>query len=90
MAGCEGENEKTPRDQSKSQAQARIAGLSGREVEVLALIVCGGANKTIARKLGISHRTVEIHRANMMRKLGARSIADAVRIALQANIDDGS
>jgi len=65
-------------------AQDRIAGLSDREREVLALLVDGGSNKQIARELDISPRTVEIHRANMMEKLGARHVAQAVRLSIEA------
>ncbi len=64
-----------------SNAQARIEALTPRGRDVLIGIVEGCSNKTIARKLGISPRTVEIHRARMMRDLGARHIADAIRVA---------
>ena len=56
--------------------------LTPRETEVLQLIATGQANKEIARQLGISPRTVEVHRARIMQKLGARNTADLVRIAL--------
>jgi len=57
--------------------------LSNREVEVLNFIVEGLNNKEIADKLIISKRTVDNHRANLMKKLGARNTADIVRIALK-------
>lgn len=69
------------------EARARIASLSDREREVLDLLVRGGSNKLIARELEISPRTVEIHRANMMEKLGARHVADAVRLSIEARLD---
>ncbi len=57
-------------------AAARLAGLSPRERRVLELMALGRRNKVIARELGISHRTVEIHRGRAMRKTGARSLAE--------------
>lgn len=65
-------------------ARDRLSKLSGREREVLDRLTLGGSNKEIARQLEISPRTVEIHRANMMSKLGARHAADAVRMQLEA------
>jgi FixJ family two-component response regulator len=59
--------------------------LTRREVEVLALIVAGGSNKASAINLKISPRTIEIHRAHIMRKLGAKNVADLVRIVLGGN-----
>ena len=57
--------------------------LSPRERLTLAQIVRGASSKEAARRLGISPRTVEFHRANIMRKLGARNIADLVRRVLE-------
>ncbi|MFX7776299.1 LuxR C-terminal-related transcriptional regulator, partial [Acinetobacter baumannii] len=56
-----------------------------REREVLELVLEGGANKLIARSLSISHRTVEIHRARAMAKLGATSVTELIRRALMAS-----
>ena len=70
------------------EARMRIEKLSGREREVLELLAMGSSNKGIARDLGISPRTVEIHRANMMTKLGAGHAADAVRLYLQAGLEE--
>lgn len=67
-------------------ARAKIACLSGREREVLDWLTRGSSNKAIARELDISPRTVEIHRANMMAKLGANHAADAVRLKLEAQL----
>jgi DNA-binding CsgD family transcriptional regulator len=61
--------------------------LTGRERDVLTHLVDGLSNKEIGRALGISPRTVEIHRANMMTKLGANSSPDAVRIGIYAGLD---
>ncbi|NKC29478.1 response regulator transcription factor [Falsiroseomonas selenitidurans] len=63
-------------------AQRRLARLSPRETEVLQGMVAGHQNKVIAQRLGISPRTVEIHRANLMTKLEARSLSEAVRMAM--------
>lgn len=69
------------------EAQQKISRLTSREGEVLAKLSSGLSNKGIARELGISPRTVEIHRANMMNKLEAAHAASAVRIALDAYED---
>jgi len=69
---------------SRADAVARFARLSRREVEVLKLIIAGKANKVIASELTRSTKTVEAHRAAIMRKLGAHSIAEVVRIVLLA------
>lgn len=62
---------------------ARIAQLTGREREVLSLVVAGRANKEIARALNISPRTVEIHRAHVMEKMEADSLAELVRLTMR-------
>jgi two-component system response regulator FixJ len=56
--------------------------LTPREKEVMHCVVAGQANKVIAMDLGVSQRTVEIHRARVMEKMKARSLADLVRMAL--------
>ena len=71
------------RDRRKSHAEhdeirARIAQLTPREAEVMQRVVRGQANKVIAMDLGVSQRTVELHRARVMRKLKMRSLADLV------------
>jgi two-component system response regulator FixJ len=68
------------------ESARRVAALSPREKEVLRGLVAGQSNKVIALDLGISVRTVEIHRANVMEKLGAESLAAVVRIALAAGM----
>jgi FixJ family two-component response regulator len=70
-------------------ARNRMSTLSPREREVLDQLAAGNSNKVIAQALAISPRTVEIHRASMMRKLGARHAAEAVRLRLEADIDTG-
>jgi two-component system, LuxR family, response regulator FixJ len=60
----------------------RFQSLTPREVEVMEMLVDGRANKVIAIDLGLSERTVEIHRANVMEKMGVRSVAHLVRMKL--------
>lgn len=69
------------------EARQRIGTLSRREREVLDWLSEGCSNKAIARELEISPRTVEIHRANMMDKLGASHAAEAVRLRLEAGFE---
>ena len=70
------------------EAQARLKALTGRERDVLEGLVRGHPNKTIAYDLGISPRTVEIHRANLMSKLEVASLSEALRIAFAAGLGD--
>ena len=65
-------------------AEVRLQALTPRERDVLDGLAQGLPNKTIAYDLGISPRTVEIHRANLMAKLGVRSLSEALRIAFAA------
>lgn len=67
-------------------ARERFAGLSDRERQVLSGLLAGLPNKTIAYDLGLSPRTVEVHRANIMTKTGASSLSELVRLALQAGL----
>lgn len=76
--------------QSRTQAAgALVDRLTARERDVLAGLTMGLPNKHIARQLGISHRTVEIHRANMMAKLETKTLSDTLRIAFAAGIGQG-
>jgi two-component system, chemotaxis family, CheB/CheR fusion protein len=74
----------------RAAAAMRVAGLTRREREVMALVVAGHANKEIAARLGINQRTVETHRATVMTKLGLRSLPDLVRLAVAAGENDVS
>jgi FixJ family two-component response regulator len=65
-----------------AQIRARLASLTSREREVLNLMTRGKSNKIMAADLGISQRTVEIHRAHVMEKLAASSVAQAVRMVM--------
>jgi two-component system response regulator FixJ len=68
------------------QAKLRIAALTPRERDVLGQLAFGLPNKSIAEELGISQRTVEVHRSHMMAKLGVPSFPDALRIAFAAGL----
>ena len=69
---------------SARKTEVRLQALTSRERDVLDGLAQGRPNKTIAYDLGISPRTVEIHRANLMTKLKVRSLSEALRIAFAA------
>lgn len=71
------------KEAQRSQLKALFAGLTPREREVLDLVVEGLSNKAVANALGLSAKTVEVHRAKVMEKLHARSISDLVKMAMQ-------
>jgi two-component system response regulator FixJ len=72
------------RDREAEEAAERVATLSPRERQVLDLLIAGQPNKVIAYNLGISVRTVEVHRARMLDRLDLRSAAEAIRLAVVA------
>ena len=74
------------REAERTEVENRLAALSNRERDVLEGLVAGHANKQIAFDLGISPRTVEVYRANLMTKMQAASLSDLVRMALVAGI----
>jgi two-component system response regulator FixJ len=74
------------RHRERSEIDTRLAALSNRERDVLKGLVAGRANKQIAYDLGISPRTVEIYRANLMNKMHAASLSELVRMALIAGM----
>ena len=76
----------TRRHTERLEIEGRLASLSNRERDVLGGLVAGRANKQIAFDLGISPRTVEIYRANLMNKMKAGSLSDLVRMALIVGI----
>jgi two-component system, LuxR family, response regulator FixJ len=79
----------TPSDRNQEIADAvrRVATLSPREREVLYGLMDGRPNKVIAHHLGISVRTVEVHRARMMERLGTHQLADALRLGIMSKLN---
>jgi two-component system response regulator FixJ len=73
----------------RADVERRLASLTPRERQVMAMVVDGTANKVIAIDLDLSERTVEIHRAKVMEKMGARSVAHLVKLQLSL-VDDAS
>jgi len=71
----------------RAALETRVALLTPREREVFELVAAGEPNKIIARRLGISFRTVELHRAHVTEKLQARSLSDLIRMGIIMNSD---
>jgi FixJ family two-component response regulator len=69
-----------------AEVQARVKTLTPREAEVFALVVTGMLNKQIAFELGISEKTVKVHRARVMEKMRVGSVAELVRLADRAGV----
>jgi len=69
-----------------AEIQERIKMLTAREIEVFALVVTGMLNKQVAFELGISEKTVKVHRARVMEKMRAGSVAELVRLADRAGV----
>jgi FixJ family two-component response regulator len=74
----------------RAETERRFASLTPRERQVLALVVTGRLNKQIAGSLGTAQRTIKVHRARVMRKMGAGSLAELVRLAAQLDLAVGS
>ncbi len=80
------EEEARCREARREAARLRLAGLTPREREVLLEVARGAPNKRIAQRLGISIKTVELHRSNLMRKLEANNAAELTRLAIAAGL----
>jgi FixJ family two-component response regulator len=81
MSAIERDRQRREADGDLSQMQQRFQTLSPRELQVMQLVTAGKMNKQVAGDLGISEITVKIHRGAAMRKMGARTLADLVRMA---------
>jgi two-component system response regulator FixJ len=81
-----GKDQRPGRDRDLADAVRRIRTLSPREREVLDGLMAGRPNKLIAYQLGISVRTVEVHRARMMERLGTHQLAEAIRLGVMARL----
>jgi two-component system response regulator FixJ len=88
-AALQRQEQNAHRTAQRTEVLARFESLSERERQVLDGLVAGKANKVIAHDLGISPRTVEIYRANVMTKTQAGSLSELVRMALLAGISSG-
>jgi RNA polymerase sigma factor (sigma-70 family) len=83
-------NHERKREAGRRTLRARLALLTVREREILALAVAGQPNKEIARHLGISYRTVEVHRSRILLKAGATSLIELARLAAACGLDISS
>ena len=81
QSGLEQDRRQREKDRAAAKLLARYAALTPREREVMAAVVAGRLNKQIAADVGLSEVTVKLHRANLMRKMAAASVAELVLMA---------
>ena len=81
---------KSKQEALRSGIQLRIDRLTPRESQVMDLVVSGKSNRIIAGDLGVSPKTIEVHRANVMQKMQAESLAELVKMSIAAREDAGS
>jgi FixJ family two-component response regulator len=79
--GLERDRVRRGSEKTASDLRTRFESLTPREQEVITFVTAGLMNKQIAAEIGVSEITVKVHRGNAMRKMGARSLADLVRMA---------
>jgi FixJ family two-component response regulator len=81
MAALQRDRKRRSEEESRSDVQARFASLTRREGQIMGFVTGGLMNKQVAARIGISERTVKIHRGNLMRKMHAKSLAELVVMA---------
>jgi len=86
IGALERDRKRRDEEQSDSDTRARFESLTPREREIMALVTAGLLNKQVGGRIGISEMTVKIHRGNVMRKMGTKSLADLVLIAERLGI----
>ena len=80
-------NQRESAGRRRKEARDRVGQLTGRETDILEGLLAGESNKQLAARLGISLRTVEMHRGNMMERLGVTSLAQALTLAIEAGLE---
>src|SRR5262249_50077387 len=90
QSAIEKDRNRRAQDKKLGELRALFESLTSREQEVIGFVTAGLMNKQIAAEMGVSEITVKVHRGNVMRKMGARSLADLVRMAETLGIRRGT